>query len=278
MKKILHVLILVCIAQIAIAQTPCVPGTITSPNSGYILPDSATGFNHGCAGKPYEQIIYMKAPKDTTFYFGSIPITAIVDSFVVDANIVGLPAGLTVTGLPGILAPAAGSPKTNISRMVLPGDSLGCVKISGILPASLAPGDINLIVNIRGYLDAPGFGKIDTPIVVDYYKITIDAPGTGACNPASTNDLSMYYSNFSISPNPAFNYLNISFDAQKNSDAEFVLYSSLGQKVLTEKVKINIGYNKLNINTGEVPAGIYYLELRNQHGILSKNNVMIKGF
>ena len=226
MKKVLLILTFIILGNMAFAQMPCTPNGQTSPGASYILADSATALNNGWAGQPYEQIVYMKAPKDTTFTVFGLNVTADVDSFVVDANIVGLPAGLTVSSVPGILPPSGGAPKTNFSRMVLKGDSLACVKISGTLSPTLTPGDKNLTINIRAYLSNVPFPlgpTLDTPSVVDYYKITIDAPGTGTCLwPASVNSFPDFnIHNLSIHPNPAADITNIQFEANKAQDFEF---------------------------------------------------------
>jgi len=275
MKKIILFIAFICLTTLAMAQAPCVPGTVSVPGSSYILPDSATNLNHGCAGMAYEQIIYLKVPKDTTITIASIPFTATVDSFVIDANVVGLPMGINVTSNPALLPPNPSSSKTNYTRLVIPGDSIACVKLSGILPASLMPGDINLTINIRAYLsNIPLQPNIDTPGVIDYYKITIDAPGTGACNPASTNNLSKKITDVNLSPNPVRDILKISMAVLDTDNYSFDLIGMTGRTHISKKEKIMKGRTYLPISVEHLADGIYFLNITNGYSTLSKKIVV----
>lgn len=281
MKKTLLLILAVSFSLLAWSQPACIPGTLTSPAKGYIIPDSATNFVNGCAGMAYEQIIYIKAPADTVFTVGTIPFTVTVDSFVVDAAIVGLPNALTTSTVPALTPASGGSnPKTNFDRLVIPGDSLACVKINGILDAMLPPGDQNLTINIRAYLSnvplLAGGPTIDTPASVGYYKITIDAPGTGACNPASTYDLSKEIMNLSVSPNPAFDAVNISFDAEQSGNYTFSIYNALGAKVTEMNKAIPYGKNNVEVQAGDFAPGLYSIQISNEKGVLKKNLRLLK--
>ncbi len=251
------------IANNIFAQAPCVPGTITSPNAGYILPDSATNFVHGCAGKYYEQIVYIKVPKDTTL----VGNTVAIDSFIVDANVVGLPAGLTVEGVPGILPAVPSDWKRNFPHMRIKGDSLACVKISGTISAAAPVGNNMLTINMRA------FGKIfiivplDTPASVGYYNIIIDAPGTGACLTSSIKNVEQ--SNFNalqLIPNPSFGTTQLSFNAEKNGEANLKIINTLGAIVASQNIKLQAGQNHLPIDTKNLASGNYIIQLIDEKG------------
>lgn len=260
------------------AQAPCIPGTLSTTGGSYILPDSATNLVHGCAGMNYEEFIYLKAPKDTTFTVASIPINATVDSFVVDANVVGLPAGITVSTNPALLPPNASSSKTNFARLVIPGDSIACVKLSGLLPATLAPGDINLTINIRAYLSGVPFPlgpMVDTPAVIDYYKITIDAPGTGTCIPFSTKDVAKNnVSQLSLSPNPVQDILQVQMDINHTANYNLSIVDLIGRAIISRQEKLEAGHNSLPISMGHLPNGIYFLKLSSSTSSLSKKIIV----
>lgn len=268
MKKILLSLLLITCVQIVLAQTTaCVPGTLTSPNAGYIIPDSATNFVHGCAGKYYEQIIYIKAPKDTTVYVGSVPFNANVDSFVVNSNLAGLPSYLSLVTTPG-LTPASGGPAVNnFDRLIIKGDSLACVKIYGNVPAAEPAGVNNLTISIRAYLTIPLIAtSIDTPANVTYYNITIDAPGTGACIPAATNDFKkITISNVTLSPNPANDITTLKFFSNRKEEYNFSMVNLMGEVVWNVSTTVGLGENAISIPTSAMAEGMYLIKINNAY-------------
>jgi hypothetical protein len=77
--------------------------------------------------------------------------------------------------------------------------------------------------------------------------------------------------NLSVYPNPSVSELNISFTLQKNTQVELKLHSSLGQvvKIIAEE-NLNAGENKINFSTENLPAGIYYLQLKVDDKIITK--------
>ncbi len=251
------------IANNIFAQAPCVPGTITSPNAGYILPDSATNFVHGCAGKYYEQIVYIKAPKDTTITI----FTLNIDSFIVNANIGGLPPYLTVESVPTLLSAVPSDWKRNFPHLRIKGDSLACVKISGNIPAAEPAGTTNLTINMRVFV-GPNFLNItDTPASVGYYKFVIDAPGTGACLTANLKDFeTSNFNTLNIIPNPSFGTTQLSFNAVKNGEATLKIINTLGATVVEQKLKLQAGLNHLPIDTKNLATGNYIIQLTDEKG------------
>lgn len=256
---------------------PCVPGTITSTAAGYILPDSTTNMNHGCPGQPYLQIMYLKAPPDTAFVVTtplSGTITAHIDSFVVEKTIAGLPTYLSVSSVPGTL-PAAGSafPKSNMERMVIPGDSLACVRIDGNVPSSTTPGTNTLTIKLRAYLSNlsssnavlnaliptlyPG-NKTDTIISLGYYKIVIDAV---PC-PTAVSNLTRYgFDLIGNIPNPFSNDTRINFEANKATNLDLKIMNAMGQVIYTRSIKSDIGMNYITLDASNWSKGVYSYSL-----------------
>ena len=288
MKKI-FLPILLLISTFSFAQTVCVPGTQTSTASAYILPDSTTNLNHGCPGLNYFQYMYLKAAKDTTInatlpLVGAFTITAKIDSFVVDANITGLPSYLTVESNPTkLLAAGAAFPKSNYDRLVIKGDSLACVKISGLIPSGTLAGTNNLNIQLRIYLsnmsstnvtaDAlipnlyPG-RKLDTTTNFSYYKIIIDAQ---PCYPVSISNLDKY--NFDLignAPNPFTGNTTISFQSAVSKNFDLKIMSATGAIVYAEKVKSQIGMNYINIDGSKLSSGMYMILLNDDKNRLTK--------
>lgn len=267
MKKHFLLIFLMIFSYCASAQV-CVPDAVTDPRPGYVLPDSATGFTHACAGNAYEQIIYIKAPADTTFTYNGTPITATVDSFVVSAVMGGLPVYLTVASNPALLPAAPGDPKTDFPRLLIPGGSMACVTISGNVPAGTVAGSQDLVIGVRAYLNAfGGILRIDTAVDIDYYKFVIDTPGTGVCT--STSILPTKgdaLSGLHAAPNPASGMVNIRFDAATDQTGEMTVYDLLGHKVAAVTVAIRAGANSVPLNIGDLAAGIYLYQLRTKEG------------
>jgi hypothetical protein len=285
MKKIILSLLVGLSAYSTQAQV-CVPGTLTTTANAYILPDSATNFYHGCPGTNYNQILYIKAAKDTVINITSpltATLTAKIDSFVVDANITGLPSYLTVQSVPSTLAPAgAGSPKSNYTRLIIPGDSLACVKVSGAIPGTAIAGTNNLVINLRVYLSnihstdpvidigIPGIytnRMTDTTTSIGYYKIVIDPT---PCFPSAVSNLEKY--NFDLlgnTPNPLNASTRITFLSAKADVYDLRIVDAMGEVVFTKNIKAAAGINYVNIDASAYSNGVYMYSLNNGKNILS---------
>lgn len=253
----------------------CVPGTQTSTAKGYILPDSATNLQHGCAGYPYTQIMYIKAPPDTTFQISLGTVTADIDSFVIGTNITGLPAYLSANSVPApLLAAGASFPKSNMERLVVPGDSLACVNISGNVPGGTASGNNFLNINVRAYLSnlhSPDntvdflLGQIyqgrvtDTLVNLNYYNIIIDAP---PCYPQATQHVEhMNFQLIGCVPNPFNEQTVIQFESSEGRELELRILNALGQLVTQRKIHAQKGDNRITLNTSAWQTGLYHCTL-----------------
>ena len=285
MKKILFPLLFLLTGLAANAQV-CVPGTLTAPKNAYILPDSATNFANACPGTYYEQILYIKAAKDTAIVTPAGIITADIDSFVVDANIIGLPAGWnpTVQSVPMAL-PAAGAsaPKSNMLRLVIPGDSLACVRISGTVPLSQQAGPLPLTVNLRVYTSNlhsttlllelgiptlyPG-RKTDTLTSINDYRIVVYPT---PCWPTAVNTISTY--NFNLVgnvPNPSNSMTQIVFESNIDEMYTLQVVNTVGETIFSKKVQAAKGMNYIPVDTKNITSGIYIYSLSDGKNSVSK--------
>jgi len=261
MKKI-FLPIFVLISSISFAQV-CVPGTLTVPGKGYIIPDAATNFNDACVGQNYVQYVYIKVPKDTTVSLFGVTIPATIDSFVINRTIIGLPAGLIVETVPNFKAPAPSNPKTNFERLVVKGDSLACIKISGIVPTGTALGAYNLNINVRAYLNL-----LDSAMDMNYYVINVKANN---CFPASISNLDKYsFDLIGNSPNPFTGNTTISFQANNTTNYDLKIMNAMGAVVYSEKVKSQLGMNYVNINGSQFSAGMYMIVLSDDKNRLTQ--------
>jgi hypothetical protein len=262
MKKLLFFLTLLFIAFYGQSQV-CVPNALTSTGKGYLIPDSATGLIHGCAGKPYEQIIYMKVYKDTTIAVPGfpVPLTGQVDSFVinVDEMNVGLPSYLTAQTNPPARAPNS---LHNFNHLLVRGDSLACIKISGTIPSAETPQTYNLSIDIKAYADlyfGPILFKADSllELTIEDYSIVIDAPGTGACLPIKINNSNKSFAQVQAIPNPAKTQLNLLIDALTNTLSAVTVLDITGKVVATREVILNAGRNYVPFDISNLGNGLY---------------------
>lgn len=250
------------------AQAQCVPGTETKPQAGYIIPDSAANLKIACAGQPYEQIIYIKAPKDTQVTAPGIPapVNARIDSFVVDVNIVGLPPYLTVETVPAPTPAAPGTPKSNYDRLIIKGDSMACMRISGNVPAGVS-GVNPLTIGVRAYLFAMNLIPMDTLANIGYYHLDVMNP----CWPAGVQELEKNHFNITeIAPNPTSNITNITFMSNTAEEYEYRILSSLGQIVESKKIAAIDGMNRISVDMAHLSNGFYLFTLTNGRNIISK--------
>ena len=67
--------------------------------------------------------------------------------------------------------------------------------------------------------------------------------------------------NLSLSPNPATTELFLAFGAPIRSDVVLDLYKANGQYIRTEKLGVGLSSHVVEIAT--LPAGVYWLQLRN---------------
>lgn len=69
-------------------------------------------------------------------------------------------------------------------------------------------------------------------------------------------------SELSIYPNPASNNATIEVSLNENNKMEVVIMNNVGQTVYSTTVNGNIGANKVNVNTSNLSAGIYFYQVK----------------
>ncbi len=270
MKKILLFIFLLSAWNLQ-AQQACVPGTLTAPQDSYILPDSVTGLDHACEGGGYyEQIIYIKVAKDTPFVFNGISVTAQIDSFVLDSNVIGMPSYINIEAVPEIKAPTADVPYKHI---VVEGDSMACIKLSGNVPAGTTPAEIPLTINIRAYLTEPNFGiSIDTLFAMNTYSFVIDSYGVNGCFPDSRMDLDASALQVQAYPNPSTSFTNLKINTVQANTAQIIMLDPLGRVVMERMQFLPVGDTEMQIDMSRLPSAAYRLRVITPEG---ENQVMI---
>lgn len=276
MKKIILPLLLVMANFYVNAQ--CTPGLIQGQANAYIIPDSATNFVHGCQGNPYEQILYIKAAKDTTITIAGLgTITADIDSFVVDANITNMPNYLQAESVPALLLPAgAASPKSNYNRLVVKGDSLACIRISGTVPIGATVGTNNLTVHMQVYTSNIHSADLvidaiiptiyanrmtDTAAIITDYKLVIDP---FPCWAVGMNKLTKYnFELINVVPNPTSGSTRIAFMSNNTDIYTYKLVNSLGEVIENKQMKASNGINYITVDGSRLSSGHYMFTLSN---------------
>jgi hypothetical protein len=260
MKKIILTLFITVLAfhihaQVCNQYSPTVAGA-----KSYILPDSATGIAHACAGMPYEQVMNIKVFKDTLI--GGF-ILATVDSAVINLDVaaIGLPAGFTIVSVPAMLPPNA---TNNYNHLTLRGDSVGCVKITGTAPTALGTTPLTIPFKIR--VKAVILGQtIDSTLSLNNtnYKFIVDAVGSGTCFAASVTEAYGNVLDINAIPNPTSNNLNIQINAFENENVTVTLTNIFGQQVAAQTGILHNGLNNFRFNVSSLPSGIYTYTLSN---------------
>jgi Secretion system C-terminal sorting domain len=259
MKKI--ILLITTIVGFYNANAQCVPGTkVVVGADGYIIPDSATGMAHGCAGMAYNETFYIMAPKDTTISGFPLPIP--IDSIIINLDPVsmGLPSYLTLASVPAAL-PA--NSVNNFLHLKIPGNTLACIKVAGTVPAGTVAGSTSLNIQYVGYAFT-----LSSPGAYTAYKIVVDAPGTGACAVA-INDINKNIGNVKVVPNPAQNSMMIEAMAENNEKVTIQIINAIGQTTHSKSIDLRKGDNYIPFDVQSLPAGIYLYQIRN-----AKNQIL----
>jgi len=84
------------------------------------------------------------------------------------------------------------------------------------------------------------------------------------------------FKNINIYPNPADSYTNIVFNNNSNEKATIVVRNITGSIVYTQSIALSAGENNLKINTNNIKAGVYSLEITDDENILGKEKIIIR--
>jgi len=252
MKKILTFL-LISILTIPAVFSQCTPDpNITQPG---IYPDSATGLAPAIVGQPYNQVMQFKIPADTAIVYNGIPFVATILYFKL-LNFTGLPAGITYS--------------CNPASCIFPGDSNGCVLLSGT-PTTPGIYPLNAEIEAAGQVTFAG-----QPITIrqteniDYYYIVVGISGIAEINPAVVN-LGQNY------PNPVTQGLtDIDFYTPRLGEFSFKLINLLGKEVISRKVTAQKGMNTIKLNVSSIPPGVYMYSLTGKSSTLTKRMIIRK--
>jgi hypothetical protein len=77
-----------------------------------------------------------------------------------------------------------------------------------------------------------------------------------------------------LSPNPASQNSILNIKASGNSSAKISIYNSLGSIVSEEKAELIKGENKINLSLSNLNSGIYFVNIENNTGKLTKRLIV----
>jgi len=78
--------------------------------------------------------------------------------------------------------------------------------------------------------------------------------------------------NFSMSPNPANDFTEITFTAEAEGQVVLSVYSISGQLLKQQTANFRKGYSTVRIEMSELPAGVYYMNLNSSNGMQFNGN------
>lgn len=74
-------------------------------------------------------------------------------------------------------------------------------------------------------------------------------------------------------PVPFGNKLNVDFTSQKSEDVNISIMDASGRLVINKKINSTTGVNSTEVNTSQLPSGIYILNVQNSDGVVRKQIV-----
>lgn len=245
-KFILFKVLIAFLFAAPLFSQPCVPGSY--PGHG-VFPDSATGLPPAYVNSLYSEVVTVIVPKDTLIDLGLGPMYFDIDSVGI-LNITGMPSGFTYS--------------TNPPGGFIPGDSSGCVLLTG----TAGPGDIGahpITISIESWVDQVPTGFVEH---LTYYTLHVLDTTVMIVETEKTEKEAFNY------PNPFTCETTITFTSDVEDNVELNVYNALGQLCLNKTIKATKGRNSVVIQL-EQPEGLYFYTIGNSDFII-RNSMMIR--
>ena len=244
MKRLLVLTILSFILSVkSFAQ--CTPNTsITTPG---IFPDSATGLASGVINMPYNQVLQMRIPADTTIIVIIFPVTIPIDSVRL-ISLTGLPPGLNYSCNP-----------TNCTYL---GGTNGCALIDG------TPTDTGLFTVTAIVTTYAGGGQFTQTDTLNYYTIRINS--SVGLSEFSPNNFIVEQNN----PNPFSDFSFINYYLANSGVVDFKMVDLAGKVVDQHSSVANAGKNTFTIDARNFDHGTYIYSLTYNNRTITKRLVI----
>lgn len=203
-------------------------------NIALITPDTVTNFASGTVGVPYQQLVYVHPPDDTTVLFNGNLITVQVVNIILN-SISNLPPGLTYA--------------SNPANGIFPGNTSGCLLISG---TPTTPGLYNLSVIITTNATWIGI-PVSRQDTIESYRILIN-PNTSGIPLISDGAGNFLHINSVES-----GLLKFQIGTTLKTDARIEMFDLIGNRVYSKNGSLIPGINNMEIQTSRFGQGIYFL-------------------
>jgi len=235
LRKIAIVLALFALGQNIFAQCSPDPNVSVSQIYG---PTPEQGFPLGKVGDPYQAVLTLNVPEDTTY----LGVTVVLDSMV-------------LTGISGI--PADFNYECNPLNCVFYGGESGCIQIAGTTNSPEDAKVWNVVASFNYWIT---FGTSPFSLSDQVTDYSIDLTGF----PAGVSDTSLEQLPFLAEPNPANNSSKIYYQLPKAGNYSLKIYSLLGTEILNTQSSTQGNAQQFNLGQLSLIAGIYFATLQQQ--------------
>ena len=168
----------------------------------------------------------------------------------------------------------------------------GCIRISGT--SNDSAGQYTAGIELHAYFkelpDTMEFNQLVPPYTVSQSGIKLIVrltASTGACNPVDTsssahnltasssctaavNDIPGYISLFDVYPNPVNSGSVVSFTALQGGAYTLKLADVAGKVLRVQQLQATAGINKTDLPRQNLPAGIYFISIGNEEGMITR--------
>jgi len=250
MKKILLTLILA--SSFIGAQAQCTPDPQFTLAG--IYPDSATGLPNATVGLPFNEVITIVTPLDTSaILFGqTIPLTI---QTIELTNVIGLPLSFSYN--------------CANSNCIFIGGNTSCAVLSSPSPTASEVGLHQIFMYTTTTADAGLFGIQIQEDTIDYYYINV-TNATATIN--QFNDFSFELKD--IFPNPVNSNAKIQFISGNSADVVFTVFNHLGKKIDEKNISATRGVNDIEISAKDYSNGIYLYSINNGIQVVYKRMII----
>jgi hypothetical protein len=237
-------------SSVIIASAQCTPDVSCVPagKTYGICPDSTTGLKTGIVGTPYSETVSLMIPANGADL--GQPSALIKDIQITSVD--SLAPGLSYT--------------CSISTCIYPGNSTGCILISGT-PTQVW--NKRILVKATAHVTVSGI-PINYPQEFKQYRSIVEAP---------TGIEQLNLTKFDVgqnAPNPFNGKSEIHFNAVANSNIDFKVYNMLGSVVYSNNFKAEKGQNIITIEANSFAPGVYVYSVGNAERTITKRMIVAR--